>query len=195
MKLILLSLALAAVVPLASGQSYSTFAVCGTAISPSNTTATISAQSANGGIPVLTYLNVTASGDSGYVTFWTVASQTVATGDSVSNSIPVVSVTGYQTGTLLIRHMASDTYDRVTPSTAQGLNLRVSPLPSSTVVAGDIIYKMMSVASIPVSAGNLVIDNPSGIFSGLEKMPLMVTVQGTGKYQINAACAKYLPKN
>ena len=170
------------------------FAGGGTDVGNTICYAVVSAASANGGTPVVTYLNATSDLSSSKVTFYTYGTNTfVNAAQPGTTFIPVNATNGFVNGdVIVIRHVATDTYEKriLTTFTTNGV-LVVTAAPTVATAAGDVIYRVSAAGSIPVGAATLALTG-EGIYAGEKGKPLLLEVDGTSTCQLNAVCAKYV---
>ncbi len=210
--ILVVGLALSAVSTFAAGtaaqlltQKYSSYSTSATNNNAAGAvvSCTISANSANGGTPVVTALSAgndtntsTATTITGQVLFYKIIDQTVANYANTTVSIPVNATNSFISGDLcLIRHLTNDSYERITLTTVtSGTNLTAAAAPVQTVQIGDIIYKLGTngAAAIPfASITNTYIG--TGIVSGQKGLPLHMAMKGLNGCQINFVSARYDP--
>lgn len=154
----------------------------------------VSANSANGGTPVVTYLNATADNATNWIQFYqTSKAPAVCVNSNVTVQIPVASTNGFGAGNIvIIRHKLNDVYERrVVDTFTLATNINVTVAPSFTVQPGDFIYKCSTNGSIPVGAATKEL-NGSGIYSGQKGLPMLIEVNGALSCQLNSAAARYV---
>ena len=116
----------------------------------------------------------------------------VASGANTTTSCPVAATNGFaENDVVIIRHQATDTYERaVLGAFATNNAIVLSASPGTAMAAGDLIYRVAASGTIPINNttanyyGNI-------IYSGKPGVPLMVDIDGTSACQINAVCATY----
>lgn len=164
--------------------------------------AIISANSWNGGAPVVTYVSWGSDLASSVLTFYTTTNKTTspvlnASGTSFfvgSNGTNGLGTNGFASGdAIVIQHRANDTYERLTLTTfTSGTNMVTTYAPSQVIGSGDIIYQMKSGAVIPLGVGTntIAVDN---IYAGQPGVPLLMDVTGTaaGAAKLNLATARF----
>jgi hypothetical protein len=191
---ILLALALPSFAMDALAQSYSVYSTGNTLVSDSLSTATIGMRSSNGGTPLLTYLNATGDTSTSCVTFYACKNKVMVNYTNTATSIPVDATNGFSSGdVILIQHIVGDKYEerKLAAFTGQ-TNLTTTLDPTLEVTPGDVIYRVVPTATIPVGSNSISISGP-GIFSGQRGLPLLMDITGSAAVYINAACATMTP--
>lgn len=150
--------------------------------------AIIGNNSANAGIPVVTYINgVEPTATGAKVQFFRITDQVGVNGTNTTVTIPVVITNGFGVGdSIVIRHMANDTYERRVVTTLTTSNaLVLTQAPTTTTVPGDIVYRATNnlAGNIPLSTNTVTTKNEitlsgPGIYSGQRGLPLLIELQG-----------------
>ena len=143
----------------------------------------VSANAANGGVAVITYLNVTGGNSDNVTKFYQPSGYaTIATNANSTVTIPVGigNTNGFAAGDIVvIRHVATDTYERrVLDTFANNYSLTLTVAPSTALVAGDVIYKMTLSGQI-ITGTAKEINNPGGLYWGARPGPVLLDVSGT----------------
>lgn len=116
----------------------------------------------------------------------------VASGANTTTSCPVAATNGFaENDVVIIRHQATDTYERaVLGAFATNNAIVLAADPGTAMAAGDLIYRVAASGTIPINNTTV---NYYGdiIYSGKPGLPLMVDIDGTSACQINAVCATY----
>lgn len=169
--------------------------------------AIVGARSANGGAPAVYHINAGSDATLASLRFYRVVSQTEAKfATNATTTISVASTNtpgtssgwGWNAGTIIIRHMLDDTYEKRTLTTATGNTNIVTTAAPSTTVPGDIIYLVVTNATMGLTATGAVGTNSVNggggpIYVGQKGKPLMVEVNGTSAAVINSIGGLYLP--
>lgn len=149
--------------------------------------AIVSARSASGGAPRVTYLTAgsdTNSAGFGVLLFYKVLSQAVVNYTNSTTTLNVVSTnTGggptWQSGSCVIRHVLNDTYEKRTlTSNTDSTNIVVTVAPGETTVPGDIVYFVSSTGGGQIQWGAVTnsVNAPAGIYIGQKDKPLLVEI-------------------
>lgn len=147
--------------------------------------AVVSANSANGGAPAVSFISAGSDKATSVIQFYKVDAIVRATFTNSTTRIDVVETNGLaDNGTIVIRHVFDDTYEKRTLTTSTGAtNLVVTAAPLGTVRPGDIIYHVTTTGagSIKWGATTNTLGNGGGpIFVGQSGMPLLLEVDATG---------------
>lgn len=189
----------AAVAAPATYSSYSTGATNAGALAH----AIIGANSANAGTPVVTSIDATSDKAASLVQFYRVTAETAANYTNSTTRLDVVLTNGIGvSGTIVIRHLLTDTYEKRTLANNTGsTNLVVTVAPLEAVVPGDIIYKVATTGvgalslktnSFSVaSAGMSCQLNGPRLFAGQKGKPLLLEVDATTTGTINSVTATF----
>lgn len=206
--LITAALLLAAFIPAkaapfpASIPGYSEFATGGTAIGATNSYGVISMESLNNKqAPVITFISCKFSGadtNAAKVQFYNCTNFTqintnVSPLPGLLNGATntVDSTNGFGIGTVVVlRHKASDTYERLVCNAPQNTNQVVfNTIPLVAPVSGDTIWSQIPTGLIPAQGGTNFVMSGSGIYSGQPACPMLVDVIGTVTPVLNAVNA------
>lgn len=153
-----------------------------------------SAYSENGGAPIVTYVNATSDKAASVLQFYTCTTACMVTGVNSTVTIPMATngFSGYVANAILIlRHTATDTYERRIVSTATTTNVVLTAAPTTATAYGDLVYVCTAAGAIPVTATTKELDGP-GIYAGQAGKPLLVDLDATSACQINAISGYYL---
>lgn len=205
-KIIITALALVGVMAASAAPviGFSRYAVGGTAINAGTNYAIIPPDSANGGEPVITYLNMNAlfASGSSTLTAYVSTNQTTATAANATTTNTVASTNGFAAGQwVVIQHLQVDNRrfrnEAVIISAVQNTNqIVLATAPVTAVAAGDIFDQQTAWSTIPLatSATSREISG-SGIVSGQRSEPFLLTLVGSaaGTNTINAADAFFAP--
>lgn len=142
--------------------------------------AIVSARSGNGGAPAVTYINAGSSSNLAKIYFYKVNAQTAVTYTNSTVTLFVNSTNGFSmTGTIIVRHLADDTYEKRT-LTASGqsasTNMVVTAATLGTVVPGDIVYQVTSDKSINWGASTNTINASFPVYYGQQGYPLLAEI-------------------
>lgn len=161
--------------------------------------AVVSANSANGGAPAITYLNAGSDLASAKLQFYKVTSLIQATGAGSTTRLDVNGTnTGvnWQSGQVIIRHMADDSYEkRILAANTGSTNIIVTVAPMGTMAAGDIIYYAVTAGGGTINWGALTNGVGPGnyIYVGQPQKPLLLEINATTAGAINVGSGVYLP--
>lgn len=186
---------------LAQPATYSSFSAGTTNGATALSWVVIGANSANSGTPIVTMIDAVSDKAGAKVQAYRITSETPATHTNSTVTLPVASG-GVNSGTILIRHLLSDTYEKrtLTTSTAS-TNLVVTAAPLANVVPGDVIYHISSTfaPSITLKTNNFTIGGTGNslqmegtqLIAGQKGKPLLLEVDGTSSATLQGATAKY----
>lgn len=164
--------------------------------------AIVSARSKNGGAPRVQYLNAGSDKAGSKVQFYVVGSE--ATINSFSNSTTTLYVLTtntpgsptWQSGTCIIRHIASDTYEKRTlAANSSSTNIVVTAAPYQTA-PGDKVYWVTTAGAGTINWGvstNGIGPSGGGIYVGQVGKPLLLEIDATTAGAINVVSGEYLP--
>lgn len=151
--------------------------------------------SANGGVPIVTYLNATSDKASSVVQFYKVTASTVANNTNTTTSVPVVTTNGFDTGlSVIVRHVANDVYEKlaITQSTG-GTNLTLTAGPAGSIAIGDIIYSISKTGVSKIPVGNATVALTGNIYAGQRNAPIYAEVDSTTSGTLNAMAVQFVP--
>ena len=176
----------------------------------------VSANSVNPGPAKVQYVNCRSDSNYTALTFYTSSNGIALTTNTTTKLIfPITN--SYQTlipdslfttnaGLVVIRHLASDTYElrTLTSDGASPTNLLVLVAPTTACSAGDMVYQMTASASIPVgtnvtvgqwaNGGAFVVGpTPAGIAWGSYQCPMLVTLNASNAASIYDLSGTYAP--
>lgn len=161
-------------------------------------TVIVSARSANGGAPAVSFVSATSDLAGSKVQFYRVVGQTTA--KYATNSTTTLSVSdtnGFSSGdVIIIQHVAYDTYEKRTLTTMSGAtNLVVTAAPLTAVWPGDVIYEVSTAGAGSIAVGNATINlGGSGpIYVGQRGKPLLAEVNATSSGTLHVLGGTYLP--
>jgi hypothetical protein len=146
--------------------------------------------------PVITYLNATSDKAGSIVQFYTAGTPRTVnyTNSTTTLYLDSTNTSGQFTtngGIVVIRHTATDTYERRILVFGSSLtNLLVTVAPTAAVVPGDFVYPMTTAGFIPCGAATLSLVG-NGIYAGLPGKPLLFELDGTSAVQVNAWAVEY----
>jgi hypothetical protein len=171
-----------------------------------------SAHSLNDGIPVVTYINASSDKAASKVQFYLCTEETVAKyANNSTTTLSVNDTNGFASGdVIIIRHAGTnDTYEkRILTTMTAATNLVVTVAPMTTVVPGDIIYRMTTTGApfIPcvtntytaANSGLSVVQSGPGIVAGSafggHTCPILAEVDGTSSASLNSMNVIYVPQ-
>lgn len=194
-------LAVLATMALAQPATYSSFSAGTTNGATALSWAVIGANSVNSGTPVVTMIDAVSDLSTAKVQAYRVTGEVAATHTNSTVTLPVV-VGDVDSGTILIRHLLSDTYEKRTLTTATGAtNLVVTAAPLANVVPGDVIYYVSTTFAPSItlktnsfaladSGNSLLVEGPR-IIAGQKGKPLLLEVNGTASATLQGATATY----
>ena len=201
---ILTGLAVVAAMPMAapaqsiSGTAQSGFSACTTNGATTLSYAIVSANSASGGAPIVTYVNAASDKANSRLQFYRVDAATSANFSNSTVTLPVNSTNGIGdgSGVIIIRHVASDTYEKRTLTTSTGsTNLVVTVAPLGTVAPGDLIYHATQTGAGCIRWGastNSVGPSNGPLYSGQAGLPLLVEIDATTVGEVNVVSGNYV---
>lgn len=183
---------------LENASGYNAFAGSGTDQGTTNSYYVAGNFTLNPGTPVLRYINVASDLAPSKVTFYTLTNMTTIvnpTNTGLTNFV-VASTNGYASNNIIvIKHLASDTYERL-PVWFVGLTnqITVKYPPLGTCAQNDPIWMANAAGVIPIGvASNSVPTGPIDfLYAGQYKLPLLFEVNGTSTAHINACAGNYL---
>jgi len=170
-----------------------------------------SAHSAQGGVPVVTYVQATSDTTNAYCTFYRCDALCVETYATNSTTTLSVNTTNgiFDGGVVVIRHILNDTYEKriAGGSPAASTNLVLTVAPMMAVSPGDIIYHMTTTGAPQfqlftnstafaasgtsfTATGSAI---AAGSFLGGETTPILAEVTGASKSWLNGFTVYYLP--
>lgn len=166
---------------------------------------------ANAPIPIVTSIDATTDKLAAKVQCYKVQMVAVCTFTNTTVSIPVQTTNtspgniAWDTGTIVIRHLLTDQYEKRTLATSGGsTNLEVTAAPLEKVVPGDLIYNVTTVGapSFTVATNGAVAATGlsfcrlqgAALVVGQPGMPLLMEIDGTGaNATMNNVTARYEP--
>lgn len=169
-----------------------------------------SAHSANDGVPAVTFLNAITDTTNSQVQFYYCDASCVETYATNSTTTLSVNTTNgiFDGGVVVIRHMASDTYEKriASGSAAAATNLVLSVAPMTATIPGDIIYHMTKTGAPMIwvttnstafaAAGCTVQQAGQNIFSGSllngHTTPVLAEISGAAKATLCDVTVQYL---
>lgn len=156
-----------------------------------NSYTVVSANSATGGQPLVTFLSYTTTNAGSGLRIASCTNSAVVTGANSTTNIPVGSTNGMVSGgIIIIRHVSTDTYERRVIGGVSTTNLPVTVALTASVAAGDIVYPAFQSAFIVTgTTTNQSITGP-GIYSGPAQYPLLIEAAGGTLFGV---CARYVP--
>lgn len=140
-----------------------------------------SANSANGGVARILYLNTTGGNPDNVTSFYgPTATATMANYVGATTSVPVASTNGFASGdVVVIRHRATDTYEMgVLTTFTSATNLTLTANQVTACAVGDVVYKMEAAGSILTGAAKE-INAPSGLWIAKRPGPVLLRLGGT----------------
>lgn len=141
----------------------------------------IPARSANNGTPRVQYLSYGSDKAGAKIQSYKIVSSVRA---NYTNSTTVVMVENTNTAstTVVIRHIADDSYDTGTVSAFGSTNLTMAAAPRA-IVPGDIIYGVSTTGAASITVGaitNTIGPSSGGILYGQKGKPLLLLIDATG---------------
>lgn len=161
--------------------------------------AVVSARSVNGGTPAVQYINAQSDLAASTVRFGKVIAEATATTNSTTRIDVLSTNTGvnWQSGTIIVRHMVDDSYEKLTLTSNTGsTNVVTTVAPRGAVYSGDKLYYVTTNAATILwgATSNSVSAAGAPLFVGQQGKPLLVEVNGTSLATLNVASGIYLPK-
>jgi len=136
-----------------------------------------------GGTPRVQYVNaISDNATTGILKFYTLGTAYLVTGAGhTTTNIGVASSSVSSNDVVLIRYMATDTYQRMQVTTNSSTNITFDAAVATTPIAGDIIYKTTLAGQILVGDATVEKNANSGaIFNGQRNKPMLVEIAGKG---------------
>ncbi len=154
-----------------------------------------------GTAPKVTYLNCTSDKSTSKVQFYKVDAEAAVTYTNSTTTLYVNTTNGtpginWQSGTIIIRHLADDSYEKRTLTANTGsTNIIVTVAPLGTVLPGDHVYHATTTGAgtIPVGSATLTL-GPSmgGVYIGQKDKPLLVEIDATTTGTMNLVSGEYI---
>lgn len=161
----------------------------------------IGAASANNGTPVVTQISAVSDLANAVVQFYRVTSETSATATN-SNVSLTVGTGGVDSGTIVIRHLINDRYEKRALTTSTNVtNLILTAAPQQAVIPGDVIYYVTSTGSgaialttnnVPFGAA-MALNAVGTLYAGQRGKPLLAEVNGTSTATLHSMTARFDP--
>lgn len=195
-------LALSAVAAFAAPATYTSYSA-GSTNAGTLAHVIVGANSANGGTPVVTSIDATSDKAGALVQFYRVTHTTPVTHTNSTTTLFVTGTNGFGgSGTIIIRHLLTDTYEKRTLTANTGAtNLITTVAPLEAVVPGDLLYKVATTGAgayslktnsfLAANLGNSLQLAGNGLFSGQKGLPLLLEVDATTTGTINGVTAKF----
>lgn len=172
---------------------YTTFSGTGTAQGNTNAFYVAGNYTLTKATAVLKYANVTS--DTGLLQFYALTNMTTIVNptNSGTTNFTVVSTNNFSTGQILvIKHIATDTYEFQPLWQMTTTNLTTKYAPISQCSTGDQVWVAGLTGSISAVGTNLVISQSGDwIYAGQYNLPMAISVTGTAKVGINAVSGNY----
>jgi hypothetical protein len=195
------ALLLVATMALAAPVPYSSYSAGTTNGATALSWAIIGANSVNAGTPIVTAIDATTDLLTAKVQFHTITNSTQATHSNSTVTLPV-GAGNISAGTIIIRHLLTDTYEKRTLTTATGTtNLVVTVAPGEAVVPGDMIYFTITAGapSFGVTTNTYTITTTGcrlqiageRLAAGQKGFPLLGEINGTSAAALNNLTAKF----
>jgi|ERR1043165_3202543 hypothetical protein len=170
------------------------FSTCSTNPQTTLSYAVVSANSANGGVPVVRFISAGSDKATSRVQFYRVDAFTSANYTNSTTRLDVDSTNNIADGgTIVIRHTIDDTYEKRTLTTSTGsTNLVVTVAPLEAVIPGDIIYHVTQSGAGCIRLG-VATNNISGdsVYVGQAGYPLLLEVDATTSGELNVVSGTY----
>lgn len=199
--LLLAAVLLASAVMAAPPDAVNGFAVGSTNGGTTLSYAVISPRGTSAGVaPRVQYLNATSDKSTSVVQFYKVDAEAVATYTNSTTTLYVNGTNGtpginWKSGTLIIRHLADDSYEKRTLGNNSGAtNIVVTVAPLGAVLPGDRLYHATTTGagSIPVGSATLALTTASGVYIGQKDKPLLLEVDATTSGTLNVVSGDYV---
>lgn len=195
------AVAIVGVGALAQPATYTSYSSTSTNGATALSWAFVGANSVNSGTPIVTMIDAVSDKAGAVVKTYRVTSETPATHTNSTVTLPVV-VGGIDTGTILIRHLLTDTYEKRTLTTSTAAtNLVVTGAPLTAVVPGDVIYHITSTGqpTITLKTNNFTIGGTGNslqlsgnrLIAGQKGKPLLIEVDGTASATLQGVTATF----
>lgn len=176
---------------------YNAFGGAGTAQGTTNSFYVVGNYSITPGTPIVRYLNVSSDLAGSKVQFYVLSNAvTVINGTNSGTTNFICSATnGFAAGNLVvIKHVTSDTYERLPLQAVQNTNQIVVKFPPiSQVNPSDIIWLANVAGAIPIGGATNSVPTGSGLFlyAGQFGKPLLIEIGGTSTATINSVSGDF----
>lgn len=169
------------------------FAAGGTAVGTTLSYVVVSEYSKNAGTPVVTAICGQSDKEGALIQFYSPNTNTYANYVNSTVTIPVAFTNGFGVNDIIvIRHKATDTYERRVLTTSTGsTNLVVTSAPTTAVAVGDTIYRMATDGAIRWNSVTNTITASDGFYAGLPGKPVLVELDCTSVGVLQLVKAKY----
>lgn len=157
--------------------------------------AIVTARSANNGSPAVQYINAGSASNNVSFRFYKVeGAQTTVNYTNASTVVPITATNGFQANdVVIIRSLALDQYQRNTVVLGS-TNLTLGATPSFVIAPGDIIYRVVSAATIQWGVSTNSLGPAPNIYIGQKGYPLLMEIEGnTPSASINVVSGVFLP--
>lgn len=149
---------------------------------------------AGNGVPRVQYINATSDKSTSVLKFYTpsVTRLITATGAS-GQAVITADSTGFAVSDVcVVRHVATDTYERLVISATNSTTITFTANLAASVAAGDYVNKMAAKGTIPVGATTKEINAAhGGVFNGASGKSVLIDLDGTSACSINVAAGVY----
>lgn len=144
------------------------------------------------GTPVVTFISATSDKAASAITGYRVDAVAACNDTNTTVTIPINTTNGIGTsGTIVIRHLVNDWYEKRTLTTATGsTNCVVTAAPLQTCAIGDIVYHVVAGPSIQWNATTNTLSG-SALMSGQPGCPLLMDLDGTTTAKLNGVTAVF----
>jgi hypothetical protein len=176
---------------------YNAFAGTGTAQGTTNSFYVAGNYTLSQGTPIVRYLNASSDLAGSKIQFYALTNQVTISNPTNSGTTNLVcsSTNGFAAGNIVvIKHLASDTYERLPLLLVQNTNQLVVKFPPTTqCAAGDLLWYAAPTGSIPVGAASNSVPTGAGqfMYAGQYGKPLLIEINGTSTATLNAVSGDY----
>jgi len=148
--------------------------------------------SANGvqPVPAINYINASATEDAATIGFLAATNGLIVSGSATSR-VFFASTNGIRSGTVVLRHVASDKYETATMTAGATNTATFASAPATALLVGDQVYVMDLVATLPVGSNSVAYAN-SPLVVGKPWSPVLVQITGTNA-RLSTVTWSYLP--
>lgn len=151
------------------------------------------------GIPRIHFLSATSDVNTATVRFYksSAAYKITAASFAGTNRVFTDSAAAFATTnqTVALRHVATDTYERMTNFSSTATSVTFTMLGAASVAKGDELY-ILTLDNFSLPLGTAVLkewNNTEGIYLGQELRPLMIEVPGTTASRLQAVSWRFIP--
>jgi hypothetical protein len=175
-------IALAISPPVSAQETY--FSGVGTAVSTNESFVVLKASGDQGGqgVPRVEYLNATADTATGELVFWEAGDpvELTASSSGTTNILRCVGTTFVTNSLIILRHLATDTYERLLVMTNSATSVTLTNATAAAVAKGDLVYLLTPGPRLPVGNATKEYAPANPLYSGNEARPTLIRLLGLG---------------